>query len=481
MNNKTNQISDLQGSKTAELLQSLSKEEFKRFGLFIRSPYFNKSKKLEKLYDYFKIKYNSGKNPEISKAELWQYVNPGEKYDETNARKSISNFTKLAEEFLIITQLDNDEAAKLNLLSQISSNRKFKKTFDAAVNNAEDLYKNMNYQSDERYFNKLTTERLKFIFRGSTAKMPEEQLSVISKAIDLYYISRKLLLFYDILNLGLHYKKSITFDMWSFDEIVRFIENNKDEIMKGHPGIYGDYLSVLMMLYPDEKDRYMNLKNFVASAENLLRIEKQRFHIYLYNHTVYLINSGRSEFIKETFEVTKIIDDEKYPVWEFFAFHIYYLNAVTNSVNSGEKVWAAEFIEKHRNRINENIRQETFSLANAIYYHLTGNYNEALKFIVNVDYPNYNYYLKAKSILITIYFERGDVEGVLGTCDSLRKFLSRNELIPDRVLNSYTKFAICAAKLIEPDNLLHIYEAKKILDEDHTVANREWLLSKAHS
>src|SRR5687768_12031310 len=54
-------------SKLAELLGGLTKEEYKKFGLFIRSPYFNKSKTLEKLYEYFKPRLEKLDDPKITK------------------------------------------------------------------------------------------------------------------------------------------------------------------------------------------------------------------------------------------------------------------------------------------------------------------------------------------------------------------------------------------------------------------------------
>lgn len=41
---------EFSGSKLYELLKGFTKEELKRFGLFIKSPYFNKSKIMEVLY-----------------------------------------------------------------------------------------------------------------------------------------------------------------------------------------------------------------------------------------------------------------------------------------------------------------------------------------------------------------------------------------------------------------------------------------------
>ncbi len=468
--------SEFSQSKLAELLKGLTKEEYKKFGLFINSPYFNKSKTIGKLYDFFKLSFNKKDLSDVVKEEIYRQIYPGEKYDDVNARKLISNFTKLVEEFLAVNDVVNDKTMMNNLFIKTSFNRKFDKSIIQKLGELEEIYSNQNNKSGEYYSNHLITKRYELLYSGSRLRSPEDQLKLVSKSADMHFLSIKLLLFYDILNLRLHYNKKIEFDMWVFDEMVRFIENNEDEIINEHPSLYADYLSVVMLLHPEDTGHFNILKTFIEQNKKTIGAQSfERLYIYIYNHSVYRINRGITKNNSELLEIIKIIDMEDVPIWQFFAFHVYYVNAVTNAARAGEYSWAEDFINRRKELINPEIREETNSLALANLNFTKRDYDKALKYLVNVDYPNYSYYLMAKDMLIKIYWERSETEGVLATIDAMRKFLQRKDLIPERLWNCYSNFINCASKMVDPYEKNKLFEIKKLLEKEMISADKGWI------
>lgn len=479
---KNREKNEFSGSKLYELLIGFTKEEFKRFGLFIKSPYFNKSKTMGNLYVFFKQNFDKLESPKITKEKIASVIYPGERYDEANVRKQLSNFTKLAEEFLMQTVLEGKKYDRENLLTEGYYARQKTKYAEQQIIELRKKYKSESFRDSDYYHDMYTTERLFFALKSSGMKNPEEQINKTSFILDLYYISVKLLHHYTILNLRLHYNKQVNFDSWAFDDIVRFIEKHKTELEENHKSLYADYLSVKMLLSPDSAEPFEALAEFISKNKNVfVSTEKDRMLIYLYNHSIYRYNKGYVKSPGEVFAVIREMESENVPLWHFFAFHMYYVNAVKYSCMQGEYDWAVEFMKHRRDKIQPEISGETYSLAMANYYFNRQDYSGALRYLVNVDFPNYSFYIGAKIMQIKIYWELSEPEGVLSTIDAVRKFLQRKELIPQRLMESTTNFINCVSKMVDPDSRDKTFEIKKILEKEISTSEKLWVEEKLKS
>lgn len=471
-----NEEKTLKNSKLSDMLEGISNEEYKKFGLFLSSPYFNKSRTMQQLYYIFKKYRVNNRTGSLTRKTIYNELYPGKRYNDVLLRKQLSDFTKLTGEFLIDVEAKIETAKTKNLLLSSLIKRNIQRPAGQALNELEKFYEFAQEKDNNYYYNRLQTGRLAFSYSGSGLHSPEEQISELSKRLDHYYLSLKLLFYYDILNLKLHYNKSIQFDMWGFDEIVKYIEKNKQEIESDHISIYADYLSVKMLLEPAENKHYEKLRSYIdKNKSRFVRQELEKFYVYLYNHSIYRLNRGFVKGNGELYDIIKTIDREDIPIWKFFAFHIFYINAVTNASRAGEYEWIESFVKRRKEYIPPAFREETHNLAMANLYFTKKEYSEAMKYLVNVDYPNYSYYLMAKDMLIKIYWERSEPEGVLSTIEAMRKFLQRKELIPQRLHESYTNFINCVSRMVEPEQKDSDYEIQKLLKKEMIYADKVWI------
>jgi hypothetical protein len=81
----------------------------------------------------------------------------------------------------------------------------------------------------------------------------------------------------------------------------------------------------------------------------------------------------------------------------------------------------------------------------------------------------------AKDMLIKIYWERSEPEGVLSTIEAVRKFLQRKDLIPERLWKCYNNFINTASKMIEPNEKNKLFEIKKMLEKEMISADKIWI------
>ncbi|RPI14334.1 MAG: hypothetical protein EHM58_16675, partial [Ignavibacteriae bacterium] len=138
-------------SKIKELLKALSVVEFKRFGDFIRSPFFNKNPHLVTLYDYFS-KYNENFDKlAVLNEDIFRFVFKNEKYSEIKVRILLSNFVKLIEEYLVYISGTKNVIYQKTLLVNTLHQRNLTKNFHSALKETME-YQEKQFNRDEDYY-----------------------------------------------------------------------------------------------------------------------------------------------------------------------------------------------------------------------------------------------------------------------------------------------------------------------------------------
>lgn len=476
---KRSESGSLGDSKLAEILCGLSTSEFRELGSFLRSQYFNNSDVIASLYSFLRKFHAQGRLEDVKKADIAKHIYPesakGTELD-TNVRKLLSNFTKLTERFLAINILLKDEYLTGSLLMRESAVRNYPKSFERYYRDAMKKLGTVRSRSTENYYYTMDAEQIYFQFKSKQLESPELQLGKISFALDLHYISIKLLHFYSVLNLKLHYKKTIEFDTWAFDDIANFVERHRALLRSEHQSLYADYLSVKMLMNPDDVKGFNNLRNYVSShSAKFGNIEKHRMFIYLYNHSIYRFNKGYCRDAGEVYSIIKEMEDKDIPLWHYFAYHMYFINAVKYASMLGEFEWAEKLIKERSAKIHADIRDQTISLAGANLHFFKGEYPDALKQLLGVDYPNYSFYLGAKSILLKIYYINDEHEAALSQIDAVRHYISRKDIIHERHAVQFGNFVNCIAKLLTVKDSERTYEIRRAMKTDISATDRVWL------
>src|SRR5439155_22489713 len=81
-------------------LKLFSKEEFKKFGLFVCSPYFNRLNNVTRFYNILKNYHPDYKSKKLTRENIFKKIFPGQKYVDIRLRTLFSYLFFLAEKFL---------------------------------------------------------------------------------------------------------------------------------------------------------------------------------------------------------------------------------------------------------------------------------------------------------------------------------------------------------------------------------------------
>ena len=116
-------------SKAIELLKSFSEAEFKEFGLFAASPYFNRENVQVKFYEILKKHYPDFSSRTFTKEQIYKKLYPGKTFSDGVMRNILSKTLELAENFISIQHFQKDEFTYSYTLMRELSKRKAEKLF----------------------------------------------------------------------------------------------------------------------------------------------------------------------------------------------------------------------------------------------------------------------------------------------------------------------------------------------------------------
>ncbi|MEO8665374.1 MAG: hypothetical protein ABI462_07745 [Ignavibacteria bacterium] len=129
-------------SKAIDILKTLSRDEFKRFGYFAESPYFNRNNSLIRLAGELREFYPSFDSGKMTEEYLYKKVF-GNKYSYSSMKNLMSEMLTLCENFLIadrVNKVDNlGPRNTIDLLEELRE-RHLDKLFEAHNREQRILY-----------------------------------------------------------------------------------------------------------------------------------------------------------------------------------------------------------------------------------------------------------------------------------------------------------------------------------------------------
>ncbi len=99
----------MKDTKLFRILALFSPEEYKKFGDFAASPYFNKLNNVTRLYAVLKKHHPEFRSNALTKENIFGKIFPGEKYNDVKIRALFSYLFSLAEKFTAAENLLNND------------------------------------------------------------------------------------------------------------------------------------------------------------------------------------------------------------------------------------------------------------------------------------------------------------------------------------------------------------------------------------
>lgn len=460
----------------------INKKEMKKFGDFIRSPFFNSEPRFIKLYELIKSE-RDGISREIIARKIFA---KNTSTSDTRFRKLVSEFMKLFERFLAEIEFSYDDLSrnfallekikKLNLRREhFHYSKKIKSYIEDKTIKDELYYKNL----IEIYAKRYAAE-------GINYRNWNEDLSFnINEYSDRYFIAMKLFVFRRFQGLEQTFSIDIKDKMSFYESIINYIESKKEDLKENDPEIYLRYLEYMIHKNGYNEEMYNEFLDILDKKSKQFQINEDAFYSSLLNILSGFINNGMTQYDKKVIELADLIDSKG--IYRKSGITYTDLKVITEcAIGEGRYEWAIKFAERVKDFIKHENKETIFKLISGKLYFFNKEYSEAKKHLALISMNDFTHYIEGKLIQCRIEYETGNLIAVCNLLNTVKKFLNLHTEIGKDFKNAYSIFTTILFKLVRirektkhTDIYFELDKIHKIISHSNMpIYANQWLLEE---
>lgn len=480
-------------TKLIVFLQTFSKKEVEEFEKFIISPYFKQGRDLQPLYKAI-VKFYPDFDPEnfneeIVYKEMYEGSDFGDKKSKNILKTLSSSLLKMAEEFMVISNLRKNRVLKNRTMLEELLDRDLTKYFDKYRESADEelnlngelsgiriLDKYFMKGTKTRYFNSILDHEnyLKNAFKSGD-DLSEYYIINLLRIAKLKYFSTE----GDnaVLEKDTAY---LIFESLDFKKILKASANSPHHFLLAFH--YYSYLSLINKCDPDLFTKAKEI--FHKNKLKLSRMEK----FYLYADLVNIQNFGY-HFVKYTASRKEIydlyvtcIEDGAYKLTKEAYMQLgFYRNVILNAIFFKEYDWAVDFINKYSDELKPVYRMNMKFYSKALISFSKKDFEDALVNISKVKYDMSNLKVDVKLLSLKIYYELNMTEQAYSMADTFKHNLKSFKEIPNELIDAYAIFLKYFRKLLNINEKGKKDDAefyKIAVEKEKFIAQKSWLIEK---
>ncbi len=473
----------MENIKLVEVLKTFDRKEFKRFGEFVSSLFYNKNKPVINLYKSLSRFYPEFKSKNFITENVFMEIFPKEKFDYHKINNVISDLYKLSEKFLACIGNEKREYSEQRSMLPEFRLRKLYKIYEQkfAAYMKQLIERPV---KDEDYFYYMYEMNDDYMYY-TTKKKPNRDMNMLQNEFDNFFSFSmiRLLKFYCLM---LHEKigQNVEYELTMFDEIISYMRNHK---IDNNPTlqIFGN---ITLLLQTKENKYYEELKMLKEKYFNeLKRADQYLLFMHLYDHCGYVVNYKEDEsYFRDMFEILREWVEKKFMTVEDFHYQEL-MNIVKIACSVKELEYAEKILKEYHHHIPKEFKDNVYHYCMGQIEYAKGNFKTALEFFSKSSFQNFIYKVQVKITVLKIYYTLERYEEAFGMIDTFRHFVSREENLPAEHRESYNLFLKLISDLIKlkenPDKKDAGFKLKKIKVETKTMpANpfgiKVWLMER---
>lgn len=468
----------MQNTRLANVLKSFSASELRRFGDYVRSPFFNKNKHVTALFDSVKNchpDFNSS-----TKEEIFSRIFSYEKYRDEKMRNIMSDLLKLAEDFLSYTAYEKRVFERDRYLVDELKLREIDSIFRSELKHAEQTVDESVVKDDEYYFKHTELKRILREYEGNKLNFSKAELENEMESFVIYFLV-KMLKFYCIVT-NEERRTGTRIEKVLFEEVMNSL-NLHPEFFEKAPAVRIFYNLLLLNQREDDSDQFEKVQALLIENRDFVTKEDVKIaHRYLHSFCQHCCKCLDSEFGIECFKLVKaMVEEEDLMSKDRYVNEHSFVCIVTAALQAEETDWAEKFIDKHKCYLPSAVRDDTSKYAAALLNFYTGQYQNSVKLLQACTGDNAYQYLRRYNLLLKNNYELGNMEEVITNSEAIRKHLNKDKRFPEyikRKFINYLKFIgkLCSVKFRK--NGIHLEQLEKELKEAKDVEDKVWLFEK---
>jgi hypothetical protein len=245
------------------------------------------------------------------------------------------------------------------------------------------------------------------------------------------------------------------------------------------------YSIIILSRNSEDMETYLRLRKLIdENIDYVSESDKLTILVEQFNFTKIQSLKGIDFYRKENYRILKQNTDKGiFPLeGKYFSEYNFIMIASTAYIQKDFE-WAAEFINKYKDKLDPQKKNNILNYLNGVYSYRTGAYGIALESFAKVSIDDFSYHYRVKNTELKIYYETGDFESVLRTADAYKHFLASVKQMPDYVKTRFVNYVNFLSRLTNArltGNLKIVIDIKnEILKiKQETLENKLWLLEQ---
>ncbi len=473
-----------------ELLNTFSKKEIEDFIHFVSCPCFNKDESIGKLLEALKKYALNGKEfGESERSSVYEktFIDkpPPEKVLNKNQRSllnvKMNNLTGLAEQFLAMQAVKENKSYRCEPLYDTLLKRRQHRLLNKHLKKHEEELAQQKEKDTAYYAHRSKVEQVTFDYlHQSDQLMKKDNLPDLIHSLDMNYLLNKLELQLTALTMPHIFGKK-EYDLSSMTAMTALLDLPQ---YAEHPLIIL-YRASVALTETKSDEAYFNLLNLLEQYEPLVPTSMLKgFYITAVNHCATKIASVALEYIKNVFNLYKIMDAKKILIDNGFISRSDLKNIVTAACRVEEFTWAKEAIERYRSYLRKSVRDSVchFNLGVVAFYQK--NYETAHDKFVQVDKIDKTYDINTRIMIIKCLYEKEtDYNHTMQAFRSAQRYFNDNKVLPTKTKKRYVNFIKILIKIYSFRDKVNTKKAKledikKELNTQKVNCDKRWLLEK---
>ncbi len=426
---------------TVEILKKLNSAELKRFGDFVKSPYFNSIFALEIIYDVVSKSYPGFDSKVFSYEKMSKKIFGKGEIKEKRVKNLYADFGNLLRKFLGQEELIKKSHEMDIFIAEGLSNKGLLEDANKFINKSLEQNDNGYLTDDKRfeYRNRMKAQKgLNLSGMGrehfaSILKIIEEitEAKIVNFLRDLYAGGNAEYLRNDIY--GNEPKKNMNAGLLLSLDTDKFLD-----YLKAMNSKYYSYLKIFYLLfyhtvYDINREQFYVLKNLIF--ENIHSIEKwEAYNILLRLNEIinFKMVPMDSSFTNEIMETGKLFTELKiFPDHAHYPLHAgFFRDVFTSVLNLKEYDWAEKFVNEYSQYLIKELQEEELNYCSGVLNFIRGRYESSLDFFSKVKPAKVPVNINVRFYYIMNYIELGAYESARSALHAFRQFYKDNEEIP---------------------------------------------------
>lgn len=465
----------MQQTQVWQIISALSASAIRDLAQMTESPFFNQRDDVQALFRFLRKSAAAGRTP--LRADAFAAVFPGKAYDGGRMRLILHFLTELVRDYLVWQQISEEKGQKELMLAKALRRHSLDHLAQSVLQNATTELNKPGQLSDPE-----TLERRFHIHAASlrqaqgTARTQDLNLQGLSDQLEESFVLRKMKLSCELLSHRAVFRTDYHFGM--LDAVLERVRN--EPALFGKPDLRLYYHCCQALLHPADTVHFHNMKPLLMEVENIFQPEECRDIMLLaLNFCIRKLNDGDEQFAHEGLELYKNALKKGYLLEKGELSRFTFRNVVGMGLKIKAYDWVEQFITTYSEHIAPAHRESMVSFNRARLEYSRRRYPEAMLLLQKADYNDLLLHLAAKTLLLKIYFEAGELRLLDALLDSMTIFLRRKKIMGYHKTN-YRNIARHIQKLtmLNLRDPAAVQAFRRQIESEEHLTEREWFLAQ---